>query len=545
MTVAVETFPTDVDASIAAMELQFAVDEVCTDPAPAYSVRDVLGRTAVWISADEVPDLRVARQAADEKAAQIYEGYMTHVREGDVSEVPLDADAISEADRVVVVRQHHGVNSVEYREAYEGLLVNNRRYLAETWSKNEPEYFARLEQVYDPKLRDYTFHGQPVTPMVQRGITPLAETDEVPRRVMENRENATNNRLGELVMRASGVKLVDASVPSVALPLELRRGLVSSQTISECPDYIEERYIRDVAAGRKRSYGGYAPQIKKLMLRSTQFDPTTGNRYVEQLAISGESAIHAAIVAYLEGKGVIPEGSQPGKTEVLGLQVLTNSQEGVVGMAREIDAVAGRLTGKNIFLGREVPADHPKDYAAIPVEAAARQAKQEADAIALTEYTLDLAESGVEHVIGNKMYDERVMDLMFATAKEDLEMAEAAFDKETADGLRSAQLARSRGDYEAAAAYEDQARELAPPPEGCSGGGACGIEELNMSSEVDRKLAKLLSSAPGEKIAKYTMGSCKNCSNRTVGYKWDSKQFTAACAACDKVVTKKSIVLAA
>lgn len=499
---------------------------------------------AVWIAADAVPDLRQARQEADVQAAEIYESYMVHVREGDVSEVPLDFDTISGAERALQVRRQHGKNSDEYREAWQGLFTDHQRYLDETWSKLAPEYFPPLRHTHDSAIRDYRAFGQPITPMIDRGITPRAEPEEVPRRFMEKRENSTNNRLGELVMQAAGVRLVDRSVPAVALPLELRHGPVSSQTISECPDHIIERYERDVAAGRKRGYGGYAPQIKKLMLRDVSFDIQTGDRYVEQLAVSGEYITHEVVLLYFERKRVIPEGTKLSKTEVLGLQAITNSTEGVIGMGRELDAIASELSGKNVYLGQEVPGDHPKNYEAIPAEAAARQEKHIADAEKLTEYTLQLAEVGVDHETGNRLYDEKVLELMFEAAKKDLQMAEIAFGKETADGLRRSQLARVYGDYDLADWLERQARETAPPPEGCSGAG-CEIKEVNPNTALGAHIAKITKAKPGDKLTvdESKTRRCGKCGGQ-LAYSSNSRKYSGAClnSDCNTFKTKTSII---
>lgn len=495
----------------------------------------------VWLAAHEIPELNHTIQAADAESARIYESHMAGLRIGEYAAIPLDSDAISSADRVLAAEQVYGTGSHQHEAALTGLYTNCQRYLAETWSKLGPEYFGKLEHVYDHDQQDYLSFNTPITPMIHRGITPLAEAEEVPRRFMENRENRVNNRVGELAMKAAGLVMVDASVPELALPMELRKGPLSSQTISECPDHIIERYDRDSAAGLKRSYGGYAPQIKKLMLRDTSYEAKGSRRYVEQLSVSGEYITHEVVLCYLERKGAIPEGARPDKTDILGLQVLTNDDGGVLAMARELDVIASQVSGQTVFLGEAVAADHPRDYEAFPAEAAARQAKQIADAQELTRYSLELAINDIEPAIANKLIDELVERQMFAAAKLDITMAEVAFDKETADALRGMQAADNRGDFAKARELEERARKIAPPPEGCSGS-ACEIKTIDAKSDEGQELAKLLRAKPGDKIAKDESAGRRCKCGGQLAYAYTLNRVNTACTACGAFKSKNTSV---
>jgi len=503
----------------------------------------VLDRADVWLAADDIPALRSARLEADNESARIYESYMGIIRQGIAEGVPLDGDAVSTADDVLALKRRFGAASPQYHQAYQGLLVNNQRYIAEAWSKRAAEYFAPLRQVYDAEKDDYTFHGAAITPMIHRGITPLADTREVPRRFMENRENTTNNRMGRLVMKLAGVDMpATVEVPEVGLPLELRRTSVSVQTISECPDYIQERYQADLKLGRERSYGGYAPQVGgagKSMLRSTRFDPITGERYVEQMSVLG-AIDHKVVVTYLESKGVVAEGVSPDKTEVLGLQVITDNEDGVVGMARDMDVIASRLNGQNIFLGQVVPVDHPKDYDAIPAAAEARQRKQQADAIELTEYTLELAASGLDHAVASELVAARVKAQMFEASKADLSLAAIAFDDQTANALKKAQEVRGKGDDMLARQLEEQAERLAPPPDACEG--TCEVRSVDTKTAKGAELAKLTRAKSGDKLAvdESKARRCK-CGGQ-FAYAYNDGKVNTACLGCKAFRSKKSSV---
>lgn len=457
------------------------------------------GHDAVWLPADEVPALYDARQQADEEAAAIYEGYMRSVRQGEVLGVPLDSDSLSAGERALEARRQHGQDSAEFLTIRQGVVVNFQRYLAEAWSKLGSEYFLPLWQPYDQRQHDYVSYGVAITPMMARGITPLAEPEQVPLRNAEYRENATNLRLGQLVMSAAGVELAGQSTQQLALPRELRDGPVSAFTISECPEYIVERYRRDEQLGIQRTYSGYAPQVEKIMLRCTTIDGWSGGRFVEQMGVAGDLYGHDTIVSYLEQRGAIIEGTVPTKTEVLGMQLVTNDQRGVIGMVQDLDAIASAKLGRPVFLGRLAEAATERDYASIPSLAAERQRRQMADAEKLADYSMELAEAGIEHAIGNKMVDELMKVLMHEAAKHDPEMAAMAFDEKTAQTYREAQTARQTGNNDMARIKEEEAMRNAPEPDGCSG--ACEVRNVDAESGEGQHLASLLKAKNGDRIA--------------------------------------------
>lgn len=469
--------------------------------AECYAVEEqTFGSEATWLPADEVPALHDARRQADDEAAAIYEGYMGTIRQGESDGVPLDSDSLSAGERAIETRRQYGEDSAEFLTIRQGVVVNFQRYLAEAWSKLGSEYFPPLWQPYDQQQHDYVSYGVAITPMMARGITPLAEPEQVPLRNAEYRENATNLRLGQLVMTAAGIELADHDTPQLALPRELRGGPVSSFTISECPDYIVERCRRDEQLGIQRTYSGYAPQVEKIMLRCTTIDGQSGGRFVEQLGVAGDLYGHDTIVDYLEQRGAIAEGAVPTKTEVLGMQLVTNDQRGVIGMVQDLDAIASARLGQPVFLGQLVDAVTECDYVSIPSLAAERQRRQMADAEKLADYSMELAEAGIEHAIGNKMVDELMKTLMHTAAKHDPEMAGMAFDEKTAQTYREAQTARQTGDDAMARMKEEQALRDAPEPDGCSGG-ACEVRNVDAESGEGQHLAGLLKAKNGDRIA--------------------------------------------
>ncbi len=274
-------------------------------------------------------------------------------------------------------------------------------------------------------------------------------------------------------------------------------------------------------------------------MRDTAFDPATGKRYVEQLSVAGEYITHEVVLRYLELRGVIAEGETPDKTEVLGLQMITGNTDGVLGMAKALDAIASELSGQTIFLGEVVDSDAARDYDSFPAEAAARQEKQRHDAQELALYSLELARENVEHALASKLIDELVKKQMFAVAKQDPTFAEVAFDKETADELRQAQTARERGDYARAEQIEDRAERRAPPPEGCSGG-ACEIKDVNPASAEGQELAKITRAKLGDKISKdESTNPSRRCKcGGQLAYAHTLNRVNTACLKCGSFKSK-------
>jgi hypothetical protein len=500
----------------------------------------IMRQSGVWLSAETIPDLAQARRQADIDAKAIYEGHMVKIRECITTDVPLDSDSLSSAARVREAEQRFGKNSVEYQNNWLGHRTNAARYVGEAERKLRPEYFHRLPQTYSLQDRDYLSFGVPITPMISRGITPLTDSDEVPRRFAEYGENATYNRMGELVMRACGVEM-PADVPAEALPLRISDVLhsgstVSVQTVSRCPKYILNRHARDLETGNERSYAGYVPERNKLMLRSMAYDPITNERYLEQMSVMGDEITGEVVNRYHELIGAIPEGTRLDETETLGLQVITTNEDGVIGMAQALDVIASELSGKNVFLGEEVDTDHPKDYSLIPIQAAERAKRQETAAEELALYAMELDIKGVDHDLGNKMVDIKLKELLLAASKKDLNIARAAFGEKTANGYKEARVARAQGDEAKARRIEEETERNAPPPDGCSGPG-CEIRTVDPNTAEGEKIAKATRAKPGDTLgvneSKAKKQKCrkKGCGGQ-VAYAYTTSYVNYACLSC-------------
>jgi len=454
-----------------------ATAELLVESAP-HDLREMAGLYAAsyagaWISVDAVPDLYETRQVADIKSQAVFEDRMDSLREGDNAMVPYEVDAVSAADLVLAAREQYGERSQQYQETYNNLVVNCGRFFGEAYRKNTYEYFAPLAQPYSADHNDYLAGGIfPVMDMARNGITPLAEDFEQPRRLLEYRELATSTRIGQLLLQGAGVELAGSAEKAAK---------VSVRTISQCPDEIKDRYEQDKAAGIQRNYYGYAPQVDKLMIRDTSYDTENGVCYVEQIGIPGTYITPDVIETALQITGVIEEGQTVTKNDVLGMQIIATDGQGVLGVMPLLDSLASARSGKNIFMGEEVAANHPKDYAFIPFEAEERREQQSLDAIALAEYLLELSESGIDHWQANRHIEHFAKERIFHSVKYDAKRAGDAFDETMAREAGELSVLRDSEDYDELARREALALENAPSVETC-GAGSCGLEEAERDS---------------------------------------------------------------
>ncbi|MDB5185902.1 MAG: hypothetical protein JWL85_425, partial [Candidatus Saccharibacteria bacterium] len=304
-------------------------------------------RSLAVIDVDAIAGLDFARLRARNQAADILETNMERLRQGDSdSEVPIPVDALGTARRVVEARRQFGEGSPEYSEIYQGLVTDCHRLFGEAFRKNTWEYFSEAHQQYDPASGEFFAFGQSLIEIVKGGLSPMNEKEEQMRRTNEFVEETTYQAIARLSLQET----------------------VHVVTVSECPDWAIEAYARN----SKGSYGGYVPEIQKLMLRNVRFDPVDGSRYEEQVGLSGEYITHEVVNRTLQITSVIAEDEQLDKIQIHAKQLVHDSEDGVFAFVELLDEVASDMSGKTIFMG-EVVDDHMKrNYAGVREEAKER-----------------------------------------------------------------------------------------------------------------------------------------------------------------------------
>ncbi|HEX8763342.1 MAG TPA: hypothetical protein VF733_06335 [Candidatus Saccharimonadales bacterium] len=476
-----------------------------------------------WIRADVLPGVFVARTEAALEAETIMEARMQHLRDGEFDQVPWTVDPLSSAARVIKAKKECGEKSTAYREAKESLDVDCQRLLAEAWSKDaDSEYFAPLEQPFNAALNSFTYKNYSLDVMVRQGLSPMAEPEEKQYRVGEFVEERTY----KAVRHAGALALKGATTP--ASDHGQARALTVT-TISECADWAIEAYDR----GERNDLGGYAPKKKKLKLRSVAIRPTV--RYQEEFAMSGEYITHDVVVEALRRNSVIQQDQNPSKVEVRALQLVNMNGDGVLAFARLLDTVAGEVHDKTIFCGVEVDADHPRNYAAIPAEAATRQKKLKADAATLSDYLIRLEKDGTDHWAANALVRTFVTNLLLEKVKDDPVRAEIVFDQKTAQGIREYQALQARGDVLLAERLW-QSVQAGAPAAGFCGAGSCGLASEKSTTDDAQKAIKLGLKATNGEIIRDTERKCPSCKEKTILY--DSKG-SKVCINCDKKDIKR------
>lgn len=486
-------------------------------------VRGLQTESPQWIDADSVPELKEARLLGRIAAETVLEERMQQLRDGDFDSVPDVVDPLTTAARAHKARNEHGKDSQEYKDAYFSLTVDCQRLLAEALRKGTWEYFPEITQTYDKETDGYQFMGRQLLDMVRDGVTPVAEQEEQGYRIGEYVEEVTYSsvrRLGWIALRNHlPVRYTADKKPDLRVV-----------TLSECADWAIDAYGRKSKGG----FGGYVPENNKMMIRGVRYDTESDNRFQEQLGVPGVHFTDDVMNEAMQILGMVQPGQRLGKAERRGKQMLNVEGKGAIYVLQVLDEVASRRSGKNIFRGEEVPADHVKDYSTIPAEAAARQKNIEHEKHELANYLMMLEENGIDHGAALGLVQRRVDKMLFDKVKHDPEQVAIVFDDATAQTLLQAQQERRAGNEKEALRLERLAEKNAPPTTFC-GAGSCGLNEVDPSNPKVSAIMSKLNFQPGDRIVQYTEGTCKACGTKGevfIVYNDSGTKVNKACGAC-------------
>jgi hypothetical protein len=458
------------------------------------------------VDADTIPELQFSRLRAAREAASVMEQNRQYLRQGGEYLGPIPVDAIGTARRVVETGRAYSKDSNEYHEAFAGLLLDSSRLFAEAARKNTWEFFPESAQQFDDESGGYFSHGVAMLEILAAGLSPMAEPEDRDRRINEFVEEKTYH-----------------AVPQIKTIGRLgMQGTVSLQTISECPDFAIEAF----ESNSSLPYGGYVPQIKKLMVRGVRFSGEN-ERHEATVGVSGRYITHEVILSVLQEAGGVKEEAQLTKTQLHSKQFIDLQGGNVLDTVARLDERASIVSGLPIFMGEVLPADNKKDYAGIAAQAEARRESLAQKSYELAEYLIQLEENKTDRWAAEKIVERFVENVLFPLAKADITQAEIIFDKATADGLREVAVLHSQGDYAQANARELEVRQNAPTISYC-GAGSCGLEAVAMTSTSAKKAKEL--GLKGELLHDIER-ACPDC--KTLNVYYDMKGGKA-CVFCKK-----------
>jgi hypothetical protein len=467
---------------------------------------------------DSIPEVYAARQAERNVAEELLAWRRENLVNGVASVESLQpVDALSTADKVLEAKQNYGKGSAPHIERYQGLVQDCQRLVAEWYRKKTSEYFPQVRHVFDSGSQEFFSHGLSVRQMTENALVPISDDpEEEARRINERVEDATPQILRSLGCVAMG----DAAI----------------RTVSECTDKAIEDYATDIRLGRKhRGYGGYVPEIEKVMIRDIRLDTSTKDRFEEQIGLPGTYITHYIIQKTLERKGAVVGGM--GKTELHAAQIIATDD--LMEFAELLDTVASEEWCTTIFMGEQVPAGHTRDYATFRQEALKRQdgLKDLAETVAL--FVLDLAADKVDRRRAPLMVEEFVKLQLLKLGKEDVSVAEQMFDAVTAKGLQEVVALERAGRQEEAFTRMQEVIEQAPGGGFC-GAGSCGLEAVNLAGEEGESLAKKLGVEPGDTVLRDKDRACPNCNKKKIIYAFNKTRVVKYCEGCEKHVTEKA-----
>lgn len=495
----------EIGSYFAKSDLPFAIGMVEVP----YSPEANTGEGKFCISADMVPWLSATRDEVRDVSIRIIDARRDKLREGEFDDVPLDVDAIGTAAKVALVKEAFGVDSPEYADARAGLLMDCRRKAEEALFKNTYKYFSPTVQEYDPETDMMFANGFSVDEMLDGGLTPLGEAEEVDRRVNDSVIHGTLKHMIKS-RQARGLGVLQAS---------------------PCPDWA----IQSLKDRPKSAHGGYAPEIKKVMLNFDWFDHEAGKAFHEQFGVSGKYITPEVLCKGYVAMGVLEEGQTLSKTEIHGTQGVVSAEHistkripGVIGFLRVLDTIASEKSGLNIFRGEVVDADHPKNYEQIIEDSQQRQQEVENLANGLARYVEDLHEQGTDHALGTVLVEKFIQEKLLDITENNPGLAEIVFNKDTADKFREAIGQRALGNDRLAQQLIEDARINAPAASSC-GAGSCGLENVKKGDLAEVK--KLADYEEGDTLLADAVRPCPECRQMTIVYsvKSGGSSFTKLC----------------
>jgi hypothetical protein len=470
-----------------------------------------------YLSVDSIPEFAAARQEVRDQAWAVVHEREAQVAAGQESLLPLTIDALSTAYGVRQAELEHGYGTPEYLEKRAGLNLDCQRLVAEWYRKNTAEYFPPSQHFFDAQTGDFFSHGLSIRQMTENALRPISDNpEEVTRRVNEKVENET-----PLIVRKLG---------GIAL------GGVAIRTVSECTDKAINDYDQDYANNAPhRGYGGYVPEIRKLMVRDIRLEPITGDRFEEQVGLPGKYINHYVIQEALRRKG-LGQAEDLDKTGLHGTQLLVGDD--LMEFVEHLDNVASEEWCVNIFMGEKVADDYIKNYAGFRQEALDRQAGHSAMADTVATFILDLEAGGYDPRKAPAKIEEFVKILLLKEGKKDVTIAEQMFDKPTALRLAEVSYLESVGKYQQAYELFEETREQAPGGGYCSGG-SCGLKSVNEFSEEGKELAEKLELEGDETLVKDTERACK-CGQKTIVYAYNKDTVKKYCESCHAFEKKRT-----
>jgi hypothetical protein len=444
---------------------------------------------------DSLPDFYTARQEAKLEAYSIVEKNRQYLRDGEFHMVSMPVDALGTAKRVRNAAEIYGHNSEQYVDRFNGLVLDCGRLLSEAARKNTYEYFPLEKHEFNEEDQQYYSHGMQILAMTEAALTPVAEPEEVERRV--------NERVEEISYGIGRTALV---------------GSVKIRTVSECTDWAI-----DALEGSSTSCGGYVPEIKKLMIRDVSYDGD--DRFQEQIGVSGVYITHEVILEALEIKGV--EAATLSKTELHGAQF--TAEDDLIEFVALLDEVASEYSGISIFLGEAVDEDLSKDYSTVRDDAVSRQKKLEEKSNELAYTVLNLEAENVDDWAAVGIVEAKVKSMLLQISKQDSSIAASAFDKNTEKGIQEVVYLQAMGRFEEASKKMQEVEDQAPAPGYC-GAGSCGLESLSSKSDDGLKAQEIgLDSSEG--LIKDKERSCVKCHKKAVVYDLKGKKGCVNCGA--------------
>jgi hypothetical protein len=226
--------------------------------------------------------------------------------------------------------------------------------------------------------------------------------------------------------------------------------------------------------------------------------------------------------------GVIEPGQELTVDEMLATQLISINGGDVMDFVRILDDKASEVHGINLFMGEAVPDNHPKDYGKFIEESVGQRSEFEPLSDQLADLQIDLTNKGADDQLAESLINHFLKTELLVLSKNNPELAEAIFDKATAEGFAKVARLEASGRHIEANWLQAHVEKNAPEVSYCSGGGG-GCKELESVNPLSLTGKLAVDLGLRGTMVHNTVAACTNCNEKQLHHDYHGNTVCVAC----------------